>query len=469
MRAMRVFVPVLLFVALFGIVVACNNDNQGPRSTFTAPEAAAARQACMFGTGTMPGLSLAKDATIGTEMPIDTLVVLMMENRSFDHMLQNLPAFGQPDAEVAPAGITNPDADGTPIAQFRQSVYCFDDTSHGWTDVHTEWDNGKMDGFVVANNHNGDAPADGKRAMGYYTEQDIPFFYSLASTFALADHNFCSVLGPTFPNREYLYAGTSFGHIGNDIFEDENPTIFQELTAANVDWRIYYTDLPGSFIFLGTLTMYLDNTYKIGNFFTDAQAGTLGALNLLDPKLGLGGASRDDDHPPGDVQEGDAFMSQVVQAMMASPQWKHSALIITFDEHGGQFDHVQPPPACPPDDIAPMLTDTDNAPGNFANYSMRVPLIVVSPYAKPHYVSHDVWSYTSITRLIETRFKLAALTGRDANADPLTDMFDFKHAAFEKPPTIATTTVDPTQLANCIQQYPDDGGVGFVPDMGPQP
>jgi phospholipase C len=393
----------------------------------------------------------------------------MMENRSFDHLLQNLPAFGQPDAEVAPAGATNPDADGTPRPTYHLAEYCFDDTSHGWTDVHTEWDNGKMDGFVVANNHNDSAPADGKRAMGYYTEQDIPFFYSLANTFALADHNFCSVLGPTFPNREYLYAATSFGHIGNDVFEDENPTIFQELVAANVDWRIYYTDLPGAFIFLGTLTKYFDNTYKIDQFFTDAKAGMLGQLNILDPKLGVGGASRDDDHPPGDVQVGDDFMSQVVQAMMSSPQWKHSALIITFDEHGGQFDHVPPPPACPPDDIAPMLTATDNAPGNFANYSMRVPLIVVSPYAKPHYVSHDVYDHTSITRLIETRFKLAALTGRDANADPLTDMFDFKHAAFANPPTLATTTVDQTQLANCIQQYPDDGGVGYAPDMGPQP
>src|SRR6185312_15847585 len=214
MRPMRVIVPVGLFVTFFGVLVACNGDNQGPRSTFTTDEAAAARSACQFGTGTMPGLSLAKDATIGTDMPIDTIVVLMLENRSFDHMLQNLPAFGQPDAEVAPAGATNPDADGTPRPTFHLDTYCFDDTSHGWNDVHTEWNHGAMDGFVVANNHNDNAPADGKRAMGYYTEADLPYFYSLANTFALADHNFSSVVGPTFPNREYLYAATSFGHIG---------------------------------------------------------------------------------------------------------------------------------------------------------------------------------------------------------------------------------------------------------------
>ena len=465
---MRALLVVCSFVTFFAILVACNGTDQGPRSSFTPDQAAAARQACMFQAGTLPGLSQAKDAIIGSDMPIDTIVVLMMENRSFDHLLQNLPAFGQPDAEVAPAGVTNPDSDGTPRPTYHLTEYCFDDTSHGWTDVHTEWGAGAMNGFVVANNHNDDAPADGKRAMGYYTEQDLPFFYSLANTFALADHNFSSVLGPTFPNREYLYAATSFGHTGNDIFEDENATIFQELVAAKVDWRIYYTDLPGAFIFLGTLSKYLDNTYKIGNFYSDAQAGMLGQLNFVDPKLGLGAASRNDFHPPGDIQEGEKLISDVVQALMQSPQWAHSALIVTFDEHGGIYDHVPPPPACAPDDIAPML-DSGDAPGDFANYSVRVPLIVVSPYAKPHFVSHAVYDHTSITRFIETRFKLGALTRRDANADPLTDLFDFKKPAFATPPSLPIPTVDPQELADCIQRYPDDGGVGFVPDMGPQP
>ncbi len=466
---MRVLIVVCSFVTLFGIVVACNGPDQGPRSTLSTDQAAAARQACMFGAGTLPGLSQAKDAPLGSEMPIDTIVVLMMENRSFDHLLQNLPAFGQPDAEVAPANVTNPDADGTPRPTYHLAEYCFDDTSHGWTDVHTEWDQGAMDGFVVANNHNDSAPADGKRAMGYYTEQDLPFFYSLANTFALADHNFSSVLGPTFPNREYLYAATSFGHIGNDVFGDEEPTLFQELVNAKVDWRIYYTDLPGAFIFLGTLSAYLDNTNSIGTFFSDAQAGMLGQLNFVDPTLGKGGYSRDDFHPPGDVQEGEKFLSDVVTALMQSPQWSHSALIVTFDEHGGIYDHVPPPPACAPDAIAPITNPNDNAPGDFANYGVRVPLIVVSPYAKPHFVSHTVYDHTSITRFIETRFKLPALTARDANADPLTDLFDFKKAAFATPPSLPTPTVDPQKLADCLQRYPDDGGIGFSPDMGPQP
>lgn len=461
MRAMRKFALVGVALAISAVVVAAScggNGDQGPRSSLTTQQAAAARQACTFGAGTPPGLSQAKDAPLGADIPIDTIVVLMLENRSFDHLLQNLPAVGQPDAEVAPAGASNPNPDGGVVTTFHLSTYCYDDTSHGWTDVHTEWNHGAMDGFVTANNHNDSKPADGRRAMGYYTEADLPYFYQLASTFALADHNFSSVLGPTYPNREYLYAGTSFGHIGNDLFMDERPTLFQNLVAANVDWRIYYTDLPGGFIFLGTLSKYISNASLVRQFFADAQAGMLGQLNFVDPHLGDTGYDRNDFHPPGDVQVGQQFLASVVKAMMQSPQWPHSALIVTFDEHGGIYDHVPPPPACAPDDIAAITNPGDNAPGGFDNYGVRVPLVVISPYAKPHFVSHAVYDHTSITRFIETRFKLPALTKRDANADPLTDLFDFKKAAFAQPPSLTDPSVDAQKLDDCRLQFPDDMG-----------
>src|SRR5262249_42204954 len=148
----------------------------------------------------------------GAEIPIDTVVVVMMENRSFDHLFGHLPQYGQPDAEVAPADAANPDAQGQPVVWFHQGDLCFADTSHSWKGAHTEFDGGKNDGFVVAND------PDGKRAMGYYTDADVPFLYGLASTFAIADHYHCSLLGPTEPNRMYLYAATSFGRIGNTPF-----------------------------------------------------------------------------------------------------------------------------------------------------------------------------------------------------------------------------------------------------------
>jgi phospholipase C len=155
----------------------------------------------------------------------------------------------------------------------------------------------------------------------------------------------------------------------------------------------------------------------------------------------------------------------VVKAVMASPQWSHTALILTFDEHGGIYDHVPPPPACAPDGIAPITNPSDNAPGGFDRYGVRVPLIVISPYARPHFVSHAVYDHTSITRFIETRFKLPALTARDANADPLTDLFDFSKAAFATPPSLPEATLDPAKVAECMALYPitDMGAKDFGP------
>jgi phospholipase C len=448
-----------VWLAFAVAAIGCGGTDEGPRSSLTAEAAAQQRQACAFKAGTPPGLSQAKDAPLGSEIPIDTIVVVMMENRSFDHLLQALPAAGQGDVSVAPAGTTNDDTDGTPVPIFHLSTLCFDDTNHGWSDVHGEWDGGKMDGFVKFNKQNNGVPADGRRAMGYYTDADLPWLYAAASTFALADHNFSSVLGPTFPNREYLYAATSFGHIGNDLFPDAMPTIMQSLTDGKVDWRVYYETQPGPGIFIGTLVMYLQQVALTSQFFADAAAGTLGQVNFVDANLKDNAWwSRDDFHPPGDVQLGEKFMHDVVDAMMRSPQWPHAAVFLTFDEHGGSFDHVPPPRACAPDAIAPITNPGDNANGDFATYGVRVPLIVVSPYAKPHFVSHAVYDHTSILRFIESRFRLPALTARDANADPFSDMFDFKKAAFATPPSLPAATVDPQKQADCVALYPEDGG-----------
>ncbi|HEX4460974.1 MAG TPA: alkaline phosphatase family protein [Polyangia bacterium] len=441
------------------------------RSTLTADQAAAERAACTFTAGTQPGLSIASDAPLGNQIPIDTVVIVMMENRSFDHLLQALPAYGQPDADVAPANASNLDSDGTVVNSFHLTPYCFDDPNHGWKEVHNEWDNGAMDGFVIWNNYNGtpDVPADGKRAMGYYTDADLPWLYSVANTFALADRNFSSLLGPTFPNREFLYAGTSFGHTGNAVFTTDQPTIMQALNAANVDWREYATSLPGLEIFAyNYLANIDDHQFAIADFYTDAAAGKLGQVNFVDPDLYSNNfGERNDFHPPGDIQGGQAFMHDVVDAVMKSPQWPHAAVILTFDEHGGIYDHVPPPPACAPDDIPAQLSPGDPA-GDFKTYGVRVPMIVVSPYAKPHFVSHTVFDHTSILRFIETRFGMPALTARDANADPLSDMFDFTTAAFATPPTLPPAPIDPTKLADCLALYPEDGGTdaGVPTDLG---
>jgi phospholipase C len=177
-------------------------------------------------------------------------------------------------------------------------------------------------------------------------------------------------------------------------------------------------------------------------------------VTLLDPDLSetMGGA-QDDQHPPGDVQLADALTAKVIQAVMQGPQWSHTALFITYDEHGGIYDHVAPPAACPPDGIAPMLTAGLPATPAYDRLGFRVPMVVISPYAKRHYVSHETYDHTSILRFIEARFNLPAMTARDANATPLFDLFDFGHAT-PGASAMPTAVVDETQRATCAAMYP---------------
>jgi phospholipase C len=425
----------------------------GPRSNFTPAQAQAAREACTFKPGTLPGLSMAKDAPLGPQIPIDTFVIIMMENRSFDHMLGNFKAM-QPDAEVSALDATNPDKDGTPIQFFHQSQYCLDDPNHGWNEVHLEWDEGKMDGFVINNYFDNGNPVDGKRAMGYYTEADIPFFYGMANTFAVADHSFCSLLGPTGPNRAYLQAASSFGKTGVTLYSEPHNNLIEIMETGKVTWRDYYSSLPTLGTFLDSLSKHIGNITRIEYFLDDVTAGRLSQVNFVDPELGDNfGANRNDLHPPGDVQLGDQFLEKTIKALMASSQWPHMAIIVTFDEHGGFYDHVPPPAACRPDDIDPELSPGDQ-PGKFDRYGVRVPTIVISPYAKPHYVSHQVYDHTSILRLLEARFLLPAMTNRDANADPMLDLFDFSKASFAKPPSLPSSTLNQAEFDRCNAKWP---------------
>jgi phospholipase C len=188
----------------------------------------------------------------------------------------------------------------------------------------------------------------------------------------------------------------------------------------------------------------------------DAASGNLPQVSFVDPNLDsetMGGGGTDE-HPPGDIQSGELFVSQVVQSVMSGPQWAHTALFITHDENGGFYDHVNPPAACAPDSTQPILVKGDTTQGGFNLYGLRVLLVAVSPYAKKAYVGHTVYDHTSIARFIEAKFKIPALTARDANATPPMDLFDFTDApAFATPPTLTTPTIDPTQLSYCESTF----------------
>ena len=390
-------------------------------------------------------------------LPVDHIVVLMQENRSADTYLGQLSAEGEPAYEPEPT-TGNPDPtnpNGPPIVPFHNTTYCQVIDRNGplnsWNASHSEWDNGAMDGFTTTNASQGDPT--GSRTMGFYDQGDLPFYYGLYNTFATNDRYFSSVLSQTWPNRLYLLAGTSFGHIANDtsIIGSAQKSIFELFDQHFVSWRVYGTQSPltyASLFFKYVNDRAAAHVFPISQYYADAAAGTLPNVSFVDPVVADVGRTSNDEHPPWDVQVGQQFVAGVVNALMASPSWGSSAMFFTYDEGGGFYDHVPPPVAPEPDAIAPMLQPGD-APGGFDRYGMRVPVAVVSPYAKPHYVSHVVDDHTSILRFIEYRFGLPSLTNRDANADAMLDMFDFTAPAFATPPTLPTATVDPDQLNLC--------------------
>jgi len=393
---------------------------------------------CPFGPGALPVDTLPPGAPHGTAIPINHVVVLMQENRSFDHYFARL--HGR-DIDRAPRHATNPDPlGGAPVEAFHQTDYCeAADLDHGWNGTHLEWNDGAMDGFAIRNAR----PVDpsGTRAMGYYKRRDLKFYFKLYRLFAMSDRHFCSVLGPTFPNRHYLMSATSAGHIRNDLVFATHTSIFESLDNAGVTWKVYASDLAFALLY-SYVQSRVENVVSIARFYEDAAAGTLPDVAFVDPIFFGDETNQNDEHPPNNVQLGQAFVAGIVEAMFASPNWNDSALFITYDEHGGYYDHVPPPPACIPDAIPPDLQPGDVV-AEFDRYGIRVPFVVVSPFSRKRYVSHTVTDQTSILRFIETRFDLPALTNRDANADPMLEFFDFASPPFVKPPRMPNAKIDP--------------------------
>jgi phospholipase C len=408
---------------------------------------------------------LAPAPTASAASPLTThiqhVVVLMQENRSFDTYFGKLHSEGQPKVEAEPANASNPnplDPAGPPITAFHKADYCeVADLDHSWNGAHAEYDNGKMDGFTAANAVSADPT--GSRTMGYYDRQDLPFYYSLYSTFATNDRYFSSLLSQTFPNRFYLLAGTSFGHIRNDLPPADGftqPTIFNLLDAAGISWAIYYSQIPFAYEFSYVRDHSAGHVFPIDQYYADAAAGNLPQVSFVDPIFIAQANVETDEHPASNVQVGEQFVSQVTNALFASPDWGSSVMFLTYDENGGFYDHVPPPAAPVPDGIPPMLQPGD-APGAFDRYGFRVPVAVISPFTKPHYVSHVVEDHTSILRFIEVRFGLPALTNRDANANPMLEYFNFSHAAFATPPALPAAPLDPAQVAKCMSAPPPGG------------
>jgi phospholipase C len=335
--------------------------------------------------------------------------------------------------------------------------------------------------------------------MGYWTEDDLPFYYGLARTFPLADHWFSSCLGPTFPNRRFLIAGTAHGLIDDSPSDllDYPPagTIFDMLTRYGISWANYHplaADRSGltryahhkrkmarrrlasasrslrsvthsvqkdmqftADVFPFGIGKYMQHVRSTNQFFTDADDGTLPAFSIVDPDF-----TAYSEENPQDIRKGESFAAEVINRVMHGKGWPHTLLIWVYDEHGGYHDHVSPPAAVPPDDVkgrsligSPsrvqallrpffpgMVEDKENltrGPHSYDRYGFRVPAVIVSPFARPDYVCTEVFDHTSVLKLVEQKWNLPALTARDAAAIAPLDALDLTGPpAFLVPPSM---------------------------------
>ena len=398
------------------------------------------RKQCAFGRGSLATVSVGPDAG---QIPIKHVVVLMMENRSYDHYYSELKKYypnkwSATDSNCVDvtSSASNLDSVGNRYSQTRATHYCLHNTGHEWSAIRKQFNGGAMDGFVRASEPNGD------RAMFFYGESDIPFYYYLAKNFATSDRYFSPILGPTWPNRWFFYSASSYGRtktpdvpVGPSELRQQ-ADIVSKLKGAGRTVEFFRGGLAhwGAVGFADPTRegSSLSRFEEAAKSYTAAKP-TLPDVSIIDPSFVMpwqfdkSPDSATDEHPPANIQSGQDFAARVVRAVASNDDvWKSTALFITYDEHGGLYDHVVPPTACDPaDGHSAGKKDEDGYPAKFDHYGMRVPLLVLSAYGKRHYMSHHVADHTSITRFIEAKFGLPAMTARDANAFPLLDMFDF--------------------------------------------
>ena len=456
--------------------------------------------AVMLG-GSLGGLPIQADQP----SRIQHLVFIVQENHSFDNYFGTYPGadgitnqtavpstldgddgtvqpfhldVSQPISIVGdelPPGVSDPDEldalDSTakPFPMGNESIV--GDLSHAWTVAHAAYDNGRMDGFVAAEKSN--------LTMGYYDRQDIPYYWDYADYYVLDDNFFSSEMGPSFPNHLYIASGTNgpdtalngYGWVLNSHVID-NPgsqfswsgvslswgTLAQELSGAGVSWSWYDGDAnpvaPSIWNVLPLFTYFQENPFQLiehvkntQSFLADVQSGRMPAVSWIIP----GGWSPPgwpatckgtgtSEHPPARSDCGMDYVSYLIDAVMQSPYWASSAIVVTWDDYGGFYDHVAPP-------------QVDSYGEGF-----RVPALVISPWAKHHFMDNTQYEFASMIRLAEDNFKLSTLGARDASASDMMPSFDFGQApqpavieaadfvgpGTSSPPTIVPTTVTTT-------------------------
>ena len=375
---------------------------------------------------------------------IEHVVIFIQENRSFDHYFgsyrgvrgfsEQNSAFQQPDPNnttVSPMGYLLP----FHLDTSTTNAACTHDISHDWVPQHQSWDNGAMDGFVTSRlpiNAN-----DAVLSMGYYTRADLPYYYALADAFTICDNYFCSVIGPTDPNRLYSMAasldpdGKNGGPVLQTVITNRNAvagrltytTMPEQLQSRGISWKVYSSpdETVANGILSDNVLTYFKNFQDPSSvlhqnafgpqfpidFLADIASGNLPQVSwLIGPVF-------TSDHPPAPSIFGESVLSLIINALAGDAAlWAKTVLFVTFDENGGFFDHVAPPTAPPgtPGEFvtAPPFPDPTVL-GNPAingpiGLGFRVPMLIVSPFSRGGFVSSDVFDHTSILRFLETRF-----------------------------------------------------------------
>lgn len=407
----RTGLAVVLFLLLMGVV---------------------ARQTTTFAGLPKPGTGSGDAPKPGAPPGIEKIkhvIWIIQENHSFDNYFGTFPG-----ADGFPPGTCLPTLPGSKecVAPFHMpqgAPPC--DLSHAWQTAHAAYDHGNMDGFIWAEG----SPF----TAGYYDQRDIPNYWEYARHFTLCDAYFSSFNGASFPNHVYTVAAQSGGVIGlpstlkrlEEMLDDPDGFTFASMVdlfeKSSVSWK-YYVDsmkpppgeepsadypyptlftlwnpLPG-FKAIRENPARMKHLVDLQDYFRDLKQGTLPEASWIVPNM------EDSEHPPenlGPIAAGMSYVTKLVNALMESPYWKDSAIFLTWDDYGGFYDHVPPPEV------------------DAFGYGPRVPMLVISPYAKPGYISHLTYDFTSTLKFMEVRWGLPHLTRRDHHARDMTDSFDF--------------------------------------------
>ena len=390
------------------------------------------------------------------KLPIDHVVVLMMENCCFDRMIGCMAEVHQGLEGVDPQKPrSNPDGpNGAPVYQSATTSRNIDrDPKHYLANSMAQLDGGSNNGFVAdfVRTHPRSTPEERREIMGYYPRGFLPGLHTLAEHFVVADHWFSSLPGPTWINRLFAHSGTSMGHVNepgglfsSKLHPYKERTLYDELSAHKVPWRIYYGDVPQSLV-LSHQFQHLDSYSLYKNFKTDVAKGDLPGYTFIEPSYF--GPDQNDQHPPHDIMRGDALVAGVYNTLRGNPKlFAKTLLIVLYDEHGGFYDHVEPPATVAPDDHTKHFA--------FDRLGFRVPAVFVSPLLDPG-VIHEVFDHTSLLRMASNLWPGVQPLGRRAKQanDPIASLKWRKTPRADMPEAGVAPDIQPVRVEAALDGF----------------